>query len=148
MHMGHVIVHGEDIFEVFLIWEDVNHPGEQLRGEFTARDIAASFDLIEPNRPNVGRPGTREAQDSQQHHLNKQFHANAYSRRDSGDVGPKPVTLTSIRNRGEFRWQKFRYKDGESLESALNRFKRKPSAGLVQATNEASITTVVGGQPR
>lgn len=33
LHMSYIVVHGEDFFEVTLIGEDVEHPGEKVRLE-------------------------------------------------------------------------------------------------------------------
>ncbi len=33
MHVGHVVVHGEKVFEVGFVRENVDHPAEQMRVE-------------------------------------------------------------------------------------------------------------------
>ena len=30
MRVGHVVVQGEDLFEVVFVWEDVGHPGKHI----------------------------------------------------------------------------------------------------------------------
>lgn len=47
MHVCHVIVHREDIFEILLVWEDVNHPGEHIGVEVAACGVAG---LLRSNR--------------------------------------------------------------------------------------------------
>ena len=45
MHVGHVVVQREDLFEVVLVWEDVEHPGEYIRVEDAPFGFAGLFSL-------------------------------------------------------------------------------------------------------
>jgi hypothetical protein len=55
MYVGHIVVHGEDLFEVLLVREDVEHPGEHIREEGTPFGFAGLLKVcMEPNMPNLG----------------------------------------------------------------------------------------------
>ena len=43
MKMRNVVVHGEDVFHLLFIWEDVNHPREYHGQERSSFRVAAFF---------------------------------------------------------------------------------------------------------
>ena len=43
MHVGYVVVHGEDGFEVVLVGEDVDHPGKKIRVKGTPFGFTGFF---------------------------------------------------------------------------------------------------------
>src|SRR5258708_5952032 len=54
MHVGLIVVHGEDLFEVARVWEDVEHPGEQIRVEDAPFGFAGVFGLYGAEHAELG----------------------------------------------------------------------------------------------
>jgi hypothetical protein len=53
-HVGHVVVPGENFFEVGFVRGNVDHPGEHLGVEDPRSALPASSVFMEPNMPNFG----------------------------------------------------------------------------------------------
>ena len=49
MHVGHVVVHGENFFEVGFVRENVHHPGEDMGVEDPRSALQPSSVFMEPN---------------------------------------------------------------------------------------------------
>src|SRR5271154_3580194 len=45
MHVGHVVVHREDVFEIVLVWEDMNHPTEDHGKKGAPFGLASLFGM-------------------------------------------------------------------------------------------------------
>src|SRR5260370_24594690 len=57
MHVGHVVVHGENIFEIGLIGENVDHPGEQIGVEVSAFGGASLLSVDRTEHAELGMRG-------------------------------------------------------------------------------------------
>jgi len=54
MHVGHIVVHGENILEVGFVRKNMDHPAEHMGVEDSPSALHASSVFMEPNMPNLG----------------------------------------------------------------------------------------------